>query len=93
MSTEEYGYDSEGRADEVKLTLDARPSHPMTTNYVYDTLDRAKDVVYPAQYGMAGAPRKTIHHEFDAASRLSGLQVNGTAYASVAKIDLSLVRS
>lgn len=80
VSTEEYAYDSEGRMQEQKLTLDARPYHPMVINYGYDTLDRLKNVTYPQQY--PSATRKTVTHSYDVASRLNGLQVGGVAYAS-----------
>lgn len=56
--TEEFAYDVESRVIENKQTVDYRPSYPMTTNYLYDTLDRVKEVTYPAQYGLAGNPRK-----------------------------------
>jgi RHS repeat-associated protein len=82
VSTEALDYDSEGRLHQRALTLDGRPSYPFTTNYTYDSLDRVTDVTYPAQYGVAGSPRKVIHHDFDAASRLSGLKVNNVSHAS-----------
>jgi RHS repeat-associated protein len=82
VSTEALDYDSEGRIHQRTLTLDSRSSYPFATNYVYDSLDRLTDVTYPAQYGVSGNPRKVVHHDFDAASRLSGLKVNNVSHAS-----------
>lgn len=82
VSTEALDYDSEGRLHQRTLTLDGRASYPFTTNYTYDSLHRVTDVTYPAQYGVAGAPRKVVHHDFAAAGRLSGLEVNGVSHAS-----------
>jgi len=82
VSAEALDYDSEGRLHERTLTLEGRASYPFTTNYTYDSLDRVTDVTYPAQYGVAGSPRKVVHHDFDAASRLSGLTVNNVSHAS-----------
>jgi RHS repeat-associated protein len=82
VSTEDYDYDTEGRVSSIILTLADRPSYPLDTDYIYDTLDRAMDVRYPAQYGVVGSPRKLVHYDYDAASRLSGLKVDGTSHAS-----------
>lgn len=86
VSTEEYHYDSEGRADSQTMTLQSRASFPMVTSYTYDTLDRVTDVYYPTEYGAgangANLAGKHIHHDYDAASRLAGLQVDGASYAS-----------
>lgn len=80
VSQTEYLYDSEGRVSERKLTLDSRPSHPFTTNYGYDSLNRVATVTYQQQY--PSTTRKAVTHSYDAASRPSGLQVGGVAYAS-----------
>ncbi|HYY58360.1 MAG TPA: hypothetical protein VE842_13585, partial [Pyrinomonadaceae bacterium] len=82
VSTENYDYDTEGRVSVRTLTMTARASYPQATDYIYDTLDRVTDVRYPAQYGMTGSPRKLVHHDFDVASRLSTLKVDGAIYAS-----------
>ena len=81
VSTDEYGYDSEGRVSSRTLTMTSRTSYPMVTNYIYDTLNRVTDVQYPAQYGVAGNPRKTVHHDYDVSSRLTGLKVGTAEYA------------
>ncbi|HSB10627.1 MAG TPA: hypothetical protein VLM38_14150 [Blastocatellia bacterium] len=52
VSTDEYGYDSEGRVISRTLTMTSRPAYPMVTDYIYDTLNRVSDVRYPAHYGM-----------------------------------------
>ncbi|MDQ3802888.1 MAG: DUF4214 domain-containing protein [Acidobacteriota bacterium] len=80
ISAEEYAYDAEGRVSEQKLTLDSRPTRPLVTNYGYDSLERVTTVTYPQQY--PSTTRKVVTHSFDVASRLSGLQVGGAAYAS-----------
>lgn len=82
VSTESFGYDSEGRLSSTTLTLTSRSAYPMAVEYIYDSLDRLTDVRYPAQYGMSGSPRKLIHHDFDIASRLSGLKVDNIDHAS-----------
>jgi YD repeat-containing protein len=53
----------------------------MVTNYINDTLNRVTDVQYPAQYGLAGNPRKVVHHDYDVSSRLTGLKVDTADYA------------
>ncbi len=79
--TEDYSYEGESRVSEYKQTIDARTTQPMTTGYIYDTLNRIKEVHYPAQYGISGNPRKVVEHSFDAASRLSTLKVGGQQQA------------
>ena len=79
--TENYSYDVEGRISEFTQTVDARTSYPMTTSYLYDSLDRATDVRYPAQYGIAGSPRKLVQPTYDTASRLTTLTVDGQQQA------------
>ncbi|MDQ3686646.1 MAG: DUF4214 domain-containing protein [Acidobacteriota bacterium] len=84
VSIEEYGFDTIGRTVDKTLTLVSRAAYPQRTDYVYDSLDRVTDVRYPAQYrtGQTNAPRKLVHHDYDAASRINKVQVDGTDYAS-----------
>jgi RHS repeat-associated protein len=82
VSTESFGYDSEGRISTKTLTLASRTSYPMVTDYIYDSLDRLTDVRYPAEYGTGSAPRKVAHYDYDVASRTTGVQVDGASYAS-----------
>jgi RHS repeat-associated protein len=82
VSTEDFTFDVEGRVNSKTVTLALRPSYPMITDYIYDSLNRLTDVRYPAEYGYGGAPRKVVHHNFDVASRLSSVQVDGVNYAS-----------
>lgn len=77
-----YSYDSEGRISSKTLTLTSRSSYPFVTDYTYDSLDRAKDVRYPAEYGNGSAPRKVVHQDFDVASRLSGVTFDSQSLAS-----------
>lgn len=82
-STESYVYDPEGRVSDQTVTLASRPNYPWWTTTSYDSLDRATDVTYPAEYGNGPLqPRKVVHHDYDVASRLTSLTVNGTAHAS-----------
>lgn len=81
MLPEDFLYDVEGRVSEHKQTVEYRYSHPMTVNYLYDTLDRVKEVTYPAQYGLAGNPRKIVAHTFDTSSRLTAMTYDGTQQA------------
>jgi RHS repeat-associated protein len=81
LLTENYSYDVEGRVADFTQTVDARTSYPMTTSYLYDSLDRTKEVRYPAQYGISGSPRKIIEPTYDTASRLTTLKVNGQQQA------------
>jgi RHS repeat-associated protein len=82
VSSESYGYDSEGRVSSKSLTLTSRPDYAFATNYSYDNLDRVTDVLYPAQYLNGTQPRKQVHHDYDIASRLSGLTYDGQSFAS-----------
>jgi RHS repeat-associated protein len=82
FSTESVVFDAEGRISDFTLTLASRPSQPMTSSYLYDTLDRNTQMRYPKQYGVAGEPRKVVNYTLDAASRLSTLTVDGASYVS-----------
>lgn len=83
MSTEDFAYDAEGRPWRKTLTLASRPGYPMSIEYTYNTINKITDVRYPTQYGTSGAT-KYVHYDFDAASRLSALKVNGVDYGSQA---------
>lgn len=82
VSTEAHTFDTEGRVQTTTLTLTSRPSYPFATQYTYDTLDRITDVLYPAEYGNGSAPRRTVHQNYDVASRLTSLTVDGQSHAS-----------
>ena len=80
-STQTYTYgDAEGRLTAVSITLNGRS--PYLIDYVYDSLGRTKDMRYPNEYGLYAAPRKLMHQDFDAASRVSGVQMDSVGYAS-----------
>ncbi len=79
VSTESYAYDTEGRVSDYTMTLTSRASYPMVTSYLYDTANRLTEVRYPAAYGMAGNPRKTVNVTYDQTSRLNTLTVGGVA--------------
>jgi hypothetical protein len=78
---EEYDYDTEGRVSDYTQTIAYRENYPFKTSYLYDTLDRVTDIRYPAQYGLAGSPRRLIQNSYDTASRLTSLKVNGAEQA------------
>ncbi|HKV37416.1 MAG TPA: RHS repeat-associated core domain-containing protein [Pyrinomonadaceae bacterium] len=82
VSTLSFTFDTEGRVSAKTLTLSSRPSYPFVTDYIFDSLSRAKDVRYPASYGNGSAPRKLVHHDYDVASRSSGLTYDGQTQAS-----------
>jgi RHS repeat-associated protein len=83
VSVEDNDYtDTEGRLYQKTVTLTGRESYPMVTRYLYDSLDRATDVYYPSQYGAASTTGKHLQHDYDVASRLSGLKVDSVSYAS-----------
>lgn len=82
IATEEFDYDVEGRPNKQTVTLINRQDYPMVTETIYDSLDRITDVRYPAQYGVGSAERRVVHHDYDIASRINGLSVDGTSYAS-----------
>jgi RHS repeat-associated protein len=82
ISTESFTFDTEGRISARTLTLTSRSGYPFDTNYIYDSLDRVKDVQYPREYGNGSGPRKLVHHDYDVASRLSNLTFDGQTQAS-----------
>lgn len=82
VSTESYAYDSEGRVYTRTLTLSTRSSYPFETQYNYDATDRITNVLYPVEYGNGSQPRKTVHHDYDIASRLSELTYDSQSFAS-----------
>ncbi len=65
LAKEEYNYDPdpEGRVLDYTQTVTGRENYPMTTSYIYDTLDRVTDVRYPAEYGLTGSPRKVVQQK------------------------------
>ncbi len=63
-SVEDYVYDTEGRVSSSTLTLSSRPNNPQQTSYLYDTLSRVTEARYPAQYGLAGNPRKVVQYTY-----------------------------
>jgi RHS repeat-associated protein len=80
ISTESYAYDAEGRIKDKTQTLSNR--QPMTTTYLYDSLNRVTDIYYPKQYGVGVESRKIAHQDYDVESRLSRLRIDGADYAS-----------
>lgn len=79
---EEYSYDSEGRVRDHTQTVSTRENYPMTLSYIYDSLSRVSDILYPAQYGLAGSsPRKLVQQTYDVAGRLANLKVDNQQQA------------
>ncbi|MGI8639950.1 MAG: RHS repeat-associated core domain-containing protein [Pyrinomonadaceae bacterium] len=81
LEKEEYTYYPDGKVQDYTQTVAYRESYLMTTSYIYDTLNRVTDIRYPAQYGLAGSPRKLVQQTYDGASRLSTLKYNGSQQA------------
>jgi RHS repeat-associated protein len=81
VSTMEFGYDTRGRINQKTTKLLNRAAYPMTVNYVYDSLSRIIDVIYPIQHGTSGA-RKTVHYDFDDSGKMNNLKVDNVSYAS-----------
>lgn len=77
-------YDVEGRVHELTSLMTSRPYHPLITTYDFDALDRVTDITYPHQYQLnnPSPSRRVIHHDYDVASRVSAVNVNGNTYAS-----------
>jgi RHS repeat-associated protein len=82
VSTKDYSYDTEGRVSSVSMTLTTRAAYPQLTDYTYDSLNRVTDVRYPTEYGNGTQPRKLVHQDFDVASRLTGVKLDGVSQAS-----------
>lgn len=81
VAVEGYSYDFESRIERKSVAVNGRPS--MDTDYAYDSLDRIRDVTYPKrELGVPNSPRKVVHHDYDVASRLSSLTVDGQQHAS-----------
>jgi YD repeat-containing protein len=81
MGNQTMDYDAEGRVSQVYQTFGGRESYPLVTNYLWDSLDRMKEVRYPQQYG-AGEARKVVTHNYDMASRIDSVQFGGVTMAS-----------
>ena len=81
LAKEEYAYDVEGRVQNYTQTIKYRESYPMAVSYLYDSLNRTKEITYPAQYGLTGSPRKVVQQTYDAASRVSTLKYDGSQQA------------
>lgn len=83
ISSETYSFDTESRVSGRSLVVNGRPA--MDTNFAYDTLNRITDITYPKrELGILGSPRKVVHHNYDLASRSSGLTVDGQSHAASA---------
>jgi RHS repeat-associated protein len=79
---ETFGYDTEGRIAERNVGFLTRPGQPMSVSYRYDSLNRPTDTIYPQQYGLPNDPRKTAKQSYDVASRIKGITLDQTNYAS-----------
>ncbi len=80
MGDETMSYDGEGRLSQVSQTFPGRGGYPIVTGYVWDSLDRLKENIYPQQY-LAGEFLKKVKPTYDIASRLESLKfgdVSGT---------------
>ncbi len=84
VSTESYTFDSDGRITVRTFTLTSRSGYPLVTDYIYDSLDRVVEIKYPAEYGNGGQPRKIVQQQYDVASRMTALTVDGQIHGSQA---------
>ena len=75
-------YDVEGRLCKEKRTFSGRTSYPLESEFLYDTLDRVKEIKYPKQYGVSGTPQKIVQVTYDEASRLTSLTYDSQSFAS-----------
>jgi RHS repeat-associated protein len=81
---QQYDYDSQGRLSSKTLSYMKMP--PLVLSFDYDTLDRIKQEIYPAEYGFQGGnPRQKIDYEYQAGDVLKQLQVDQVGYASEMK--------
>ena len=78
LMKEEYVYDTESRVQNYTQKINSRENRPFETSYIYDTLDRVKEIRYPEQHGMSGLTysRRKIENSYDTVSRLTSLKVN-----------------
>lgn len=87
MVNQKFEYDTEGRVSKFTQKIKYRELFPMVLDYVYDSLDRVDEVMYPAQYGIPAQggdpanPRRIVAHTYDTASRLATISYNGTQHA------------
>ena len=81
MGNESFTYDGEGRLFQSTQTFPGREDYPLVKNYVWDSLDRMKELYYPVQYGVTGVAKK-VEPTYDIASRLNSLKFDGTTFAS-----------
>jgi YD repeat-containing protein len=58
MGNESFTYDGEGRLFQSTQTFSGREGYPLVKNYVWDSLDRMKELSYPVQYGVTGVAKK-----------------------------------
>ncbi|MDQ4123222.1 MAG: DUF2380 domain-containing protein [Acidobacteriota bacterium] len=82
VSTESFGYDSQGRFNRKETVLAERPLKPLEIRYTYDSLNRVTDVYYPKQYGNGTEAQKNLHYDYKTGSKLDNLKVDNVLYAS-----------
>ena len=82
VSTEQYDYNAKGLLSSKTLKIANLSAHPFVTEYAYDNFDRVTDIKYPAAYGLEGDPRRLVHRDYDIASRIAGIKVDGADHAS-----------
>jgi RHS repeat-associated protein len=82
QAVHEYGYDTEGRLASTQLTWPTAGPAPLVLqlDYEYDALNRLTGKTYPAQSEAAG--RKNVAYSYDLSGQSTGVQIDGTDYAS-----------
>src|SRR6201991_339867 len=82
INTLSFAFDIDGRISAKTLTLSSRVSSPFITNSTFYSLSRVKDLLYPASYGNGSSLCNLVLHDYDVASRSSGLTYDGQSHAS-----------
>jgi RHS repeat-associated protein len=81
VGNETFVYDGEGRLAQTTQTFAGREGYPLAKNYVWDSLNRVKELYYPVQYGGSGLSKK-VETTYDIANRLDSLKFDGMTFAS-----------
>lgn len=84
--SEEYSYDQPALEDAWSrrskvIRWGNRQNMPAQIDYTYDFFDRLTDIRYPAQTGLAGAPRSVVHVYFAPGGPVDQIDINGETLA------------
>lgn len=84
--SEEYSYDQPALEDAWSrrskvIRWSNRQNMPAQIDYTYDFFDRLTDIRYPAQTGLASAPRSVVHVYFAPGGPVDQIDINGETLA------------